>query len=276
MSKEPIDIMNDLTKGNSLKFIIIGAVLVFLIFALNPFVKVPAGHRGVVENFGAVSDKILGEGLHFRVPIMQNIVKMDVQIQKSRTAANAATKDLQNTKFEIVLNYRVAVDEVNTVYQKIGIDYVARVIEPNVQEAVKSIAARYTAEQLITERQAVSQEILVVLKEGLKQYNIIVDNFSIVDFEFSAQFTEAIEQKQTAKQLALKAEQDLDRIKTEAKQTIEQAKAEAMSLKLKRVQITPQLIELSKVEAELKAIEKWDGKLPVYTGGPMPFVNVDK
>ncbi|MDH5721192.1 MAG: prohibitin family protein [Spirochaetia bacterium] len=264
-----------LKKAGLMKYLMIPIVVVF-VYLLNPFVTVPAGHRGVVLNFGAVSDKIMGEGLHLRIPIMQSIIKMDVQLQKSNTKADAATKDLQNTKFAIVINYHVSPDKVNWVYQKIGAQYEDRIIDPNVEEAVKAISAKYTAEQLITKRQFVSEEIMASLKAKLIVYNIVVDNFSIVDFEFSAQFAEAIEQKQAAEQMALKAERDLTRITTEAKQKVEGARAEAMSLRLKRMEVTTQLLELKKIEAEMKAIEKWDGKLPTYTGGgAMPFLNID-
>ncbi|MDH5718829.1 MAG: prohibitin family protein [Spirochaetia bacterium] len=264
-----------LKKAGLMKYLLIPIVVVF-VYLLNPFVTVPAGHRGVVLNFGAVSDKIMGEGLHLRIPIMQSVIKMDVQLQKSNTKADAATKDLQNTKFAIVINYHVSPDKVNWVYQKIGAQYEDRIIDPNVEEAVKAISAKYTAEQLITKRQAVSEEIMASLKAKLIVYNIVVDNFSIVDFEFSAQFAEAIEQKQAAEQMALKAERDLTRITTEAKQKVEGARAEAMSLRLKRMEVTTQLLELKKIEAEMKAIEKWDGKLPTYTGGgAMPFLNLN-
>jgi len=263
-------------QGKGLK-IIIGLIALFVLLTiLNPFVTIDAGHRGVILNFGAVSDIILDEGLHFRVPIMQKIVEMDVQIQKSKTQADAATKDLQDTKFVIVVNFHISPDKVNWVYQKIGVNFEDRIIGPNVEESVKAVAAKYTAEQLITKRELVSTEIQNSLKEKLLAYNIIVDDFSIVDFDFSDQFTQAIEEKQTAEQKALKAERDLQRIKIEAKQKIEQSRAEAMSLRLKRLEVTPQLIKLREIDAQVKAIEKWDGKLPAYTGGAIPFINLNK
>lgn len=262
--------------GKGIKLIIGLLIAVILLTILNPFVTIDAGHRGVILNFGAVSDIILDEGLHFRIPIMQEIIEMDVQIQKSKTQADAATKDLQDTKFVIVVNYHISPDRVNWVYQKIGSAFEDRIIGPNVEESVKSVAAKYTAEQLITKREIVSTEIQESLKVKLLTYSIIIDDFSIVDFDFSEQFTQAIEEKQTAEQKALKAERDLQRIKTEAKQRIEQARAEAQSLRLKRLEVTPQLLKLREIEAQIKAIEKWDGKLPAYTGGAVPFINVNK
>ena len=113
------------------------------------------------------------------------------------------------------------------------------------------------------------------LTDRLKEYNIAVDAFSIVAFSFSKVFAEAIEAKQTAEQLALKARRDLDRIKIEAEQTITAAKAEAESLRLQKANISTDLIELRKIEANLKAIEKWNGILPQVTGGGgVPLIGV--
>ena len=115
------------------------------------------------------------------------------------------------------------------------------------------------------------------LTKRLLKSNIAVDAFSIVSFSFSKIFTDAIEAKQTAEQNALKAKRDLDRIKVEAEQTITAAKAEAEALRLQKMNITPDLIELRKIEANLKAIEKWDGVLPEVTGaGAVPFIGVNE
>ena len=96
---------------------------------------------------------------------------------------------------------------------------------------------------------------------------------SIVNFKFSAQFTQAIENKQTAEQMALKASRDLDRIKIEAQQKIAAAQAEAESLRLQRQNITQDLVELRRIEAMQQAIQKWNGVLPQVTGGAMPFID---
>jgi regulator of protease activity HflC (stomatin/prohibitin superfamily) len=105
---------------------------------------------------------------------------------------------------------------------------------------------------------------------------MVLDEINITEFKFSSEFNQAIEQKQIAEQQALKANLDLQRIEVEAKQKIEQAKAEAESLKLQKDQITPELVELRKIEAQLEAIKKWDGKLPSVNGsGVVPFINID-
>jgi regulator of protease activity HflC (stomatin/prohibitin superfamily) len=251
---------------------IIGIIILY--FVINPFVIVGAGERGVVLNFGAVQESVLGEGLHLRIPIMQKIMKMDVRIHKSQTDAESVSKDLQDTKSTIAVNYHVAPDKANKVYQSIGTEYKARIIDPAVQEVVKAITARYTAVELITQREKIRGEIKDLLNKRLSVYDILVDDFSIVNFRFSQQFEQAIESKQTAEQLAMKAQRDLERIKIEAEQKIASARAEAESLRLQKENVTPQLIKLRQIEASIKAIEKWDGHMPKITSNAIPFIDV--
>ncbi len=112
------------------------------------------------------------------------------------------------------------------------------------------------------------------LTARLLENNIAVDEFSIVNFSFSKLFMEAIESKQTAEQLALKAKRDLDRVKIEAQQKITRAKAEAEALRLQKENISSQLIKLRQIEASMKAIEKWSGTLPDVISGAVPFIDV--
>ncbi len=264
--------------GKRVGLIAVGAALFIFLLILNPFVKIDAGERGIVMNFGAVQDDVLGEGLHLRVPIMQKIVKMDVKIQKSETRSEAASKDLQDIKSVIALNYHIVPDKANWVYQNIGVAFKERIIDPTVQEAVKAVTAKYTAVQLIGEREAVSTAIKDALSEKLTGYNLFVDGFSVIDFSFSKKFTDAIESKQEAEQFALRAQRDLERIRIEAEQKIAQAKAEAESLRLQKAQITPALIELRKIEAMREAIAKWNGTVPnvlLSGGGATPLLSLD-
>jgi prohibitin 2 len=256
-----------------LVLIIVAILMVFLFF--RPWVQVGAGERGVVLNFGAVQDTVLNEGLHFRMPIRQKVAIMDVKVQKAVTDATSASADLQDVTSSVALNYHVVPDKANVVYQTIGVEFKERIIDPAIQEVMKAVSARYSAEELITKRAAVSEAMRANLAERLLPNNIAVDAVSIVAFSFSKIFTEAIESKQTAEQLALKAKRDLDRIKIEAEQKITAARAEAESLRLQRANISPDLIELRKIEANLRAIDKWNGILPQVTGGgAIPFIGV--
>lgn len=262
------------TGRRAVKLLVILLIAFLALMFLNPFVIIGAGERGVVLNFGAVQPAVLGEGLHFRIPIVQKVINTDVRVHKSQTDAEAASKDLQDTHSTIAVNYHIIPDKANWLYQNIGGEYKDRIIDPAVQEVVKAVTARYTAVELITQRERVRAEIKELLKQRLMAYNIMVDDFSIVNFKFSAQFTQAIESKQTAEQLALKAQRDLERIKIEAEQKVAQARAEAEALRLQKEIVTPQLINLRQIEASMKAIEKWDGRLPNVTSGAVPFIDV--
>ncbi|TXE07591.1 prohibitin family protein [Algoriphagus aquimarinus] len=270
--------MSDIKKvweNGPLRYLIILGVLVVLLFVFKPWVQVGAGQRGIVQNFGAVQDKVLSEGIHFKMPVVQTVILMDVKIQKVLTDAASSSSDLQDVDMSVALNYHVIPDAANLVYQTIGLQFKERIIDPAIQEVMKAVSARYTAEELITKRPAVSSEMKEALKARLLESNIAVDAFSIMDFSFSQTFTDAIEAKQTAEQNALKAKRDLDRIKVEAEQTIAAATAEAEALRLQKMNISPDLIELRKIEANLKAIEKWNGILPEVTGaGAIPFIGV--
>jgi prohibitin 2 len=269
------EVMNvALKKGPLRQGLILGAVL-FGILLIKPWVQIGAGERGVVLNFGAVQENVLGEGLHFRIPIMQKVILMDVKVQKATTEGAAASSNLQDVSSTVAINYHIVPEKAHLVYQTIGIEFKERIIDPAVLEVVKAVTARYSAEELITKRSAVSDAMKTNLTQRLMIHNIAVDAFSIVGFSFSKIFMEAIESKQTAEQLAMKAQRDLERIKIEAEQKITTAKAEAESLRLQRANISLDLIELRKVEANLKAIEKWNGILPQVTGaGAVPFIGV--
>ncbi|MEN6331886.1 MAG: prohibitin family protein [Smithella sp.] len=259
--------MQNVIKKVPTRLIVIGGVILLILIFFRPWVQVGAGQRGIVLDFGAVQKQVLEEGLHLRIPVMQQVVLMDVKVQKAETDAAAASADLQDVTSRIALNYHIVPDKANIVYQKIGIQFKERIIDPAILEVVKAVTAKYSAEELITKRPAVSEAMRVALAERLIANNIAVDAFSITIFSFSKIFTEAIESKQTAEQLALKAKRDLERIKIEAEQKITAARAEAESLRLQRANISPDLIELRRIEANMKAIEKWNGILPQVTGG---------
>ena len=275
MDNEDMDaVRNALKKGPLRTLLIIGVILVVLLL-FKPWVQIGAGERGIVLNFGAVQTKVLSEGMHFRMPIMQKVVKMDVKVQKTQTDASSASSDLQDVTLSVALNYHIIPDKANLIYQTIGVEFKERIIDPAIQEVTKAVSAKYSAEELITKRPAVSTAMKEALTERLMASNIAVDAVSIVTFSFSKVFMDAIEAKQTAEQHALKAKRDLDRIKIEAEQKVTAATAEAEALRLQKMNISADLIELRKIEANLKAIEKWNGVLPQVTGaGAVPFIGV--
>ncbi len=261
---------------NRLPFKVFGIIAAaILVVALAPFGTVPAGHRGVMTTFGSPGAEVLSEGIHFRIPLAQKLNLVNVSIQKGEGDGDAASRDLQTVHTRVALNYHVKPEAAITVYRDLGNEPGTRIIIPSVQEAVKAVTARFTAEELIAKRTDVRDQIVAQLRERLARHGIVVDEFSIVNFNFSRSFNEAIEAKTTAEQLKLKAERDLQRIEVEARQRVAQAKAEAESLAVQRQQVTPELIRLREMENQRAAIEKWDGKLPNVAGGAIPFINVN-
>lgn len=255
--------------------LIVGCVLVLLL--LFPAVgEIPAGYRGVVLRFGGVTGRVLNEGIYFVTPLADNIELMNVQTRAYTVSARSASKDLQDVETEVTLNYAVERDQAAIVYQNLRQEYIERIVFPAIHESVKAVTANFEAENLITERPVVKEKIENSLKERIEEYGIQLQAVSITDFTFSAEFTSAIEDKVIASQRALKAERDLDRIKIEAVQQIESAKAEAEALRLQRENISADLIELRRIEVQRKALDKWDGVLPTTITGnvPLPFIGV--
>lgn len=239
------------------------AVLAVIVIAVisSCFTVVESGHTGVVTTFGAVSDNVLAEGLHFKTPFVQKVIQVNNRTQKIETDGTASSKDLQIVSYVVAVNYRINTTASASVYKNVGGDYSNVIISPAIQESIKAVAAQYTAEELITERQSVGDQIKSALSEKIGEYGIVVEIFNIVNFDFSDEFNAAVEAKQTAQQNALKAEQDLARIEVEAKQQVTQAQAEAESIKLIQdaLSASPDYVEYVKWN-------KWDGKLPNVMG----------
>ncbi|MBX7149125.1 prohibitin family protein [bacterium] len=253
--------------------IIFAIIILIAIFSFSPFSLVGPGERGVVVRLGAVQDKVLGEGLHFKVPMMEKIEIIDVKTQKVEVDAPSFSKDLQNVDTRIALNYHLDPATVQRLLQEIGSDYEFRVIAPAIQESVKSATAQFTAAELVSERPKVKDAITKALTERLHPRHILVDDFSIVNFDFSDAYEHAVEEKQVAQQNALKAENDLRRITIEADQRVAQAKGEAEAIRIQSA-----ALKENQDLIKLEAVKKWNGELPNYmlSGGTLPFLDLGK
>ena len=205
-------------------------------------------------------------------------VKIDVRVARADSEGEAASRDLQTVHTAITLNYRINPALTATLYRDVGPGFEQKVIDPAVQETFKAITAKYTAEELITRREEVRSNIRALLTEKINaraENALALDEVSITNFRFSDQFRQAIESKQEAEQLALKAQRDLERIQIEAKQRIATAEAEAASLRAQKQEITPDLLKLREIEVQSKAIDKWNGVLPqTMAGGALPFIGL--
>lgn len=256
------------------KILIIAGILLIagIIFISQTFAIVGAGERGVVLTWGAVSDTVLDEGFHIIIPVMQEIKIVDVKTQKEEVEVLSYSKDIQTVFAVIALNYHVIPENVNKLWQEIGETYEFKIIDPAIQESVKAATAKFTAQELIEKRPEVKEEIKRLLVDRLREKYINVDDFSIVNFDFSDAYELAVEEKQVAQQQSLKAENDLIRIKVEAEQQIAKAQADAESIR-----IQAEALRQNNDLIDLKAVEKWDGKLPYYMmGDAVPFINITK
>jgi regulator of protease activity HflC (stomatin/prohibitin superfamily) len=253
-------------------------VVVIAVWLLMPVAVVSPGRVGVMTTFGSPSREVYQSGLHWRWPIAQQMHEMDITIQKGEGEGEAASKDLQSVHTRVAINYHLDPLQAARVFREIApstLEVASRIITPAAQEAVKAVTARFTAEELITRRTEVRDQIAEQLRNEIGRHGLMLDEFAIVDFAFSPSFAAAIEAKVKAEQEKLKAERDLQRIEVEAKQKVASAQAEAEALRLQKQEVTPELVELRRIENERKAIERWNGVLPTTTGaGAIPFIQV--
>lgn len=252
-----------------LKFGIVAVVLLFLFLLLNPFVMVNRGERGVVMNWGAVSDNVLGEGIHWRMPIQQSVHMMNVQEVKYVTKSASYSKDTQAVDTEVAFNYVLDANRVNKIYQNIGDNKIVEdvVINPAIQETQKQVFAKYTAQELLDKRAEISNLINSDLTLRLQDKGVVLKSFSILNFDFSDAYETAVEQKQVAAQDALKAENKLKQVQFEADQRVAQAEGEAQAIKAQLSAIAQQG---GADYIRLKWIEAWSAggaKVPTFITG---------
>lgn len=258
----------------------VGLILALVIvISFLPFTTVDSGERGVVTKFGKVDAKILEPGFHVVNPFSTDVIKMDVRVQKDEVEATAASKDLQTVSAKVALNYRLDPKEVARIYTDVNKDYSVKIISPKLQEAVKAATAKYTAEELITKRAIVKDEMKVAMQEKLNGTGILLDDFNIVNFDFSNQFNAAIEAKVTAEQKAKEAQNKLVQVQAEAQQQIERAKAEAENIRLQsQAANNDKFIQLKQLEVQAEFAKKWNGVLPtnLYGSAPIPFLDLGR
>lgn len=262
-------------KGNVLSVVLGVVVGIIVLFLVASITTVPTGHVGIKTRFGAVQDDYIAEGLNFKTPFIEEIKVMDCRTQRVDTEGEGASKDLQTVSTYIAVNYSVNQEKAFNLYKTVGMDYEKILIKPATQETMKTTLAQYTAEELITKRAEVGQVLQEALKLKLEEKGINIDSVSIVNLNFSESYNDAIEKKQVAEQEAKKAEQELEKAKIEAEKKVVEAQAEADALKAQKQEITPDLLELRRIENEAKWIEKWNGNLPQTTlGESVPMVNI--
>lgn len=248
-------------------------VIIIIVVMVESVVTVQAGYRGVILYLGAVEDRVLGEGLHFVTPFVEQVVQMEVRTQKFQDNASAASKDLQEVQTVIALNYRIDPQQANKIYQLLGVNYQDRVISPTIQESVKASVAKFNAEELITKRETAKDVIAQAIRITLASNNLVVQNVFITDFQFSQSFADQIEQKVVAFQKFLTEQNNLRAVQVVANQTVVQAEAVARSNVAKAsgesqaINIITEQLRSSPEYLQWQAINRWNGQLPYALGG---------
>lgn len=243
--------------------IIVVCAVVAIGLVASMFTVIPAGHTGVVTTFGKVSENVLQEGAHFKAP-WQTVYTINNQITKLEVDTEAFSKDLQTVATTLAVAYRVDKSKSYSIFKEVGKDYENVLVTPAANEVLKAIAARYTAEESVTNRAVISEGLIEELNGKLNAIGITVEDVNIINFDFSEAYISAIEEKQVAEQKLLKAQTEAEEKKVTAQGNADamliEAEAEAKANKILAESVTDKLVDYKK-------IEKWDGKMPYATGG---------
>ena len=275
-------------------------LLIGVIFLANSCSSVPAGHTGILTTFGKVEDRILTEGLNWKSPF-QKVIKMDNRTQKKVEEFQAFSSDIQEVNIMLAVNYSINQETAQNLYRTVGVEYYTNIVYPRLLESTKSVFSSYTAEQLIGNRENLSNEIKDLVIPDVARYGIIISDISVQDIDFTDAFTNAVEAKQVAAQdkltaetkqaqLTMEAEQEAHRQVIKAQADAEQAKIAAQAdLEVTKIQADAAEYAGQKEAARINAIAQvltpdvlkyynilqWDGKLPVYMLGKDTSILMD-
>ena len=242
------------------KYVIISisilSIIVLILFSSMSIVK--SGEVGVKVRFGKAVNTV-SEGINFHIPLIEKIDKLNIKVQKIDVRTDSSSKDLQDVDISLAVNYKIDNENSMDLYKNVGTNYEEIILQPAIEESIKAITSKYTAEELITNRSEVSLKCTEELDKKVSKYGILVSEFNITNFKFSEEFEKAIEEKQVAEQKVLTAKQELEKEKIESEKKIVLAEAEKKANELKEKSLTDNIIKE-------KFIEKWDGVLPKVTG----------
>jgi regulator of protease activity HflC (stomatin/prohibitin superfamily) len=261
--------------------LILIVLLILFIVSWGSFALVPAGHRGVVLWWGSVEKRIMGEGLNFKVPIAERVIKVDVKVQPHPfKEIDASSKEYQIVKMTGMMNFHIDPFFVNDLYQKVGLDFADKVIDPAFNDFVKEVVPTYPIGEILPKREEIRQRAMKKLGDNLSRYHIIVDDIYFANIRFSPEYEGAIEAKQVAQQQVETQKQVLAQREIEAQQKVATAKGEAESILVVaqgQAKANDALSRsISPILVQYKGIEKWNGILPQVSGGAIPLIDMGK
>ena len=268
-----------LPKPRTLGLLIL-ALLIFII-GWGTFVLIPAGHRGVVLLWGSVENRIMGEGLNFKTPMAESVIKVDVRVQPHPfKEIDASSKEYQMVNMTGMMNFHIDPAYVNDLYQKVGLDFADKVIDPAFNDFVKEVVPTYPIGEILPKREEIRKRAMTKLGDNLSRYHIIVDDIYFANIRFSTGYEGAVEAKQVAQQQVETQKQVLAHREIEAQQKVATAKGEAESIlvvaqgQAKANEVLSHSI--SPILVQYKGVEKWNGILPQVSGGAVPFIDLSK
>jgi regulator of protease activity HflC (stomatin/prohibitin superfamily) len=256
-------------------------ILILFIILWGTFVIVPAGHRGVVLLWGSVEKRIMGEGLNFKIPIAETVIKVDVKVQPHPfKEIDAASKEYQMVKLTGMMNFHIDPSYVNDLYQKVGLDFANKVIDPAFNDFVKEVVPIYPITEILPKREEIRKRAMTELGDNLARYHIIVDDIYFANIRFTSEYERAVEAKQVAQQQVETQRQVLAQREIEAQQKVATAKGEAESILVVaqgQAKANDALSRsISPILVQYKSIEKWNGILPQVSGGAVPLIDLGK
>ncbi|MEI9476635.1 MAG: prohibitin family protein [Deltaproteobacteria bacterium] len=279
MPERPMDSFELGLKPRSIGLIIL--LIIIIIILWGTFVIVPAGNRGVVLWWGSVESRIMGEGLNFKAPIAERVLKVDVRVQPHPfKEIDAASKEYQMVKLSGMMNFHIDPAYVNDLYQKVGLDFAPKVIDPAFNDFVKEVVPIYQITEILPKREEIRKRAMAKLGDNLARYHIIVDDIYFANIRFSPEYEKAVEAKQVAQQQVETQRQVLAQREIEAQQKVATAKGEAESIQLVaqgQARANDALSRsISPILVQYKSVEKWNGILPQVSGSAVPFIDLGK
>jgi regulator of protease activity HflC (stomatin/prohibitin superfamily) len=255
--------------------------LIIVMVLWGTFVVIPAGHRGVALLWGSVEKRIMGEGLNFKLPLAETIIKVDVKVQPHPfKEIDASSKEYQNVKMTGMMNFHIDPMYVNDLYQKVGLDFADKVIDPAFNDFVKEVVPTYPIGEILPKREEIRQRAMKKLGDNLARYHIIVDDIYFANIRFSREYEGAIEAKQVAQQQVETQKQVLAQREIEAQQKVASAKGEAESIQVVAMGQAKANEAISRsispILVQYKGVEKWNGILPQVSGGAVPIIDLGK
>lgn len=180
-----------------------GVALTVIGPSLGLFYIVDPGERAIVFNkfSGGIQDYVIGEGIHMRIPFVQDIIKYDIRLKPFEYPTFTGTKDLQKVNLHLRILYKPVEEIIPKIHLTYDKDYANRLLPSIGNEVLKSVIAHYDADQLLKNREKISNEIKENIITRAREY-IVIEDVSLIDLKFSHDYIKSIEQKQSAQQEA--------------------------------------------------------------------------